>query len=138
MKRYLAVPCALVFALLLSVSALANDWTPINDEVEIDYQAHVVRVFVSAKDYAAAGLNGQKMVLRYIETLTDGQDNKKLADVFKMRKVVLTKVQVILQGNTNQVQYASLPDGTYTSYYTFDLKLLKPLFPELNLPTPGN
>lgn len=137
MQRFLPIPFFLLCTMLFASMAFADEWTAVNDEVEIDYQTSVIRVFTSAKEANILDTIAQKIVLSYIGTLTDGQDNKKLADIFKTRKVILAKIQLLIKQKTS---YQRLPekvlDGTYTGYYTFDLKLIKSILPDVNMPTP--
>lgn len=136
MKRAFFLPC-LVLGMLLWASVAHAEWTPITDEVEIDYQTHVIRIFVSGKDYTAFGGTARKIAFAYISTLTEGQDNKKMSDIFKTRKVMETKTKALL-GETIRDRYETtrLEDGTRAAYISYNLNSLKSLFPNINLPTP--
>ncbi|WP_027188358.1 hypothetical protein [Desulfovibrio cuneatus] len=136
MKRAFLLPC-LVLGMLLWGSVAHAEWTPITDEVEIDYQTHVIRIFVSGKDANKFKAMASKIALEYVATLTEGQDSKKMADIFKTRKVMQTKTEALLQDKIPSFPDTTvLNDGTKTAYLPFDLNALKSLFPNINLPTP--
>lgn len=135
MKRLLAFPFALILAFLLGTAAMAAEWTPVNDELDIDYQTHVLRVYVTGKDWGQMSAAGRKMAYEYIGTLTDGNDNIKLVDIFKTRKAMSSKTQALLKDNMREENSMRLDDGTLSIYYLFDLKLIKSLFPNVNMPT---
>ena len=136
MKKILALPCLLVLALLLSVPALASEWTPVNDELDIDYQTHTLRIYVTGKSGYDLYPMARKMTMEYIATLTDGANHIKLADVFKTRKAMASKTLTLVTKNIRSDASSNLDDGLQSIYFLFDLNLLKSLFPEINMPTP--
>lgn len=137
MKRFLFIPCVLLFTLFWAGAALA-DWTAINDEIDIDYQTHEIRIFSTGKDWGVMATSVKKELFAYIGTLTIGEDKKKLADVFKARKTMASKVQTSLQQKLKRNQETNLDDGSLTAYYYYSLKHLLAFFPDFNLPTPGD
>ena len=141
----------LVFCLMsLTFVALASaqDWTSITDEIEIDYNTSVMRIFVVVKsnnpnyDHHRETLQpGIKTTTAYIKTLTAGSDKKKLGEVMKARPALAAKIQKIVEDSLrNGAVSASYLQETaqFCRYYTFDLKKLLAVVPDLNLPKPDD
>ena len=139
MKRLTIVPLVFLFTLIIVTSAGA-DWTPVNDETDIDYQTHDVRFFVSGKNWDVIRSQAPKMAYDYVETLTIGEDRKVLADVFKTRKTMSNKVKSAIKQNLHEDtgRSVTLDTGEITVYCTFSLKHVQTFFPDLNLPAPGD
>lgn len=128
-----------VCLLLLSSMAAAEEWVALSDELEIDYASQTLRVFAMDKDRGKLSVQARKSILTFVSSLTDGTDQKKLSDIFKTRKVISAKVQKLIQDNTHDMnKFTRLEDETGTNYFSFDLKLLKSVLPEINLPSPGD
>lgn len=129
--------CSVFFVLLLSTVALA-DWTAVNDNLEIDYQTYQLQIFVTGKDKNRFKKQAQDIVFEYVKTLTFGEDAKKITDVFKARPTLEAKIlnAVIKQTQRENRTETNMDKAGWSSYYYFDLNLLKSIAPELNFPTP--
>lgn len=134
---------------LFASFAAAQEWTSITDEIEVDYNDNLVRAFVVIKGRDAnyghqsetlkPGIN---LLTAYIKTLTTGADKKVLGDEMKSRPALAAKIQKVLEddiGNPMRTERGSYlqETGQFCRYYTFDLKKLLPVVPELNMPKPA-
>ena len=141
----------LVFCLMsLTFVALASaqDWTSLTDEIEIDYNTSVMRIFVVIKSnspgynhYKETLQPGIKMTTAYIRTLTVGSDKKKLGEVMKARPALAAKIQKIVEDTLANISVEGSylqETSQYCRYYTFDLKRLLAVVPDLNLPKPDD
>lgn len=138
-KPFLVFICAL---LLICAPAFAEEWTALDDEIDIDYTTGVVRVFTMDDAYKGGNskldTQAMSMVMKYISALTAGDDAKRLSDLFATRKSLAAKVETVVANATYRQSLTRLKNKTATAYYTFDLKLLKSALPDINLPTPGD
>lgn len=141
MKKVSMLVCSVFFVLLASTIAFA-DFTDIDDEFAIDYQTQKLRIFLVGKDKSIFYSKARDKFISYVETLTIGEDSKKLADVFKARPALQAKVLGIIAKNTTapfstiSEGYTEVPGMGVSIYYYFDLNTLKPVLPDLNFPTP--
>lgn len=139
MKFRLPFLAAICVVLLASVAA-ANDWSAVTDEIDVDYSNSIVRSFSVVKrtsGYTSAAKNQcRKTLLSYLGTLTHGKENIRLEDEFKKRPALYGKVQHALEQHMRNGESADLPaTDQYSLYMLFDLKHLKPLIPDLNMPS---
>ena len=139
MKFRLPLLSAIFIVLFASVAA-ANDWSAVTDEIDVDYSSNAVRVFALVKsgsgDYNRAVEQSKKILLGYLGTLTRGKEKVRMEEEFNKRPALFGKVQYAVQRNIQQAGDAKLPaTDQYGLYMTFDLNLLKPLIPDLNMPS---
>ncbi len=132
----------MVGALLLAAPAVvfAEEWHSVTDEIEIDYETATVRVFALSKGNSGPELKdaARKPLLAYIGTLTSGEKETPLVQVFKTRPVLQAKVQEIVVQNLDSKYATFLPElQQYSCYHFFDLKRLKQAVPDLNMPRPS-
>ena len=131
MRKVIIIAVLLCFALV--APALANDWTRINDEIDINTRNKIVRAYVLHEDYNETRDLAKEVIVNYIKTLTTGRERTNLGTLFNTRPALLGKVQHAVSLNIGKESSTRVPNGA-SVYYTFDLKLLKPIIPDINLP----
>ena len=140
MKRLTIVPLAILLFLFLAVGAHAEQWSAINDELDIDYSKQIIRVFTIGKSALRSKEReptANRKTFEYICTLTMGEDRKRLGDIFKARQPLGPKTKAIISKELKVLEDTNTDEGI-VSYFTFDLNKLKPLLPDLNMPEPGD
>ena len=142
MKLRHPVLVSILMVFFFSFPAVAENYTAVTDEVDVDYGESIVRVYAVVKStgnyYDEGKKLGRKLLLSYIGTLTIGGEQKSLEQEFKKRPALWAKVQHIVEDKFFKSGESRLPASEqYGYYFTFDLKLLKPLIPELNMPQPA-
>ena len=141
MKRGLCLVNVIALVLICVSTAFANDWTAITDEVDVDFSTNTVRVYSvvgrkGSNHWDRSKAQARKTLLAYIDTLTTGKERVLLKDEFAKRKALHAKVQHLIEINLQNGQDAVLTEtDQYSRYYSFDLKLLASLLPNLNFPT---
>ena len=131
-------------------SAIAEEWVSVTDEIDVDYNRSIVRIYSVIKqlpkkssrksiESKRRGKDRARDILSsYIATLTTGSDKKNIEEELKGRPALSAKVQYVVEENLHNVGALDLPASEqYGYYFTFDLKLLKALIPELNMPQPA-
>lgn len=141
MKKILLVAFALT--MMIATTAYCSDFIRLTDEIELDYTDSIVKVFVvvPAKghtySYNADKIlpKAQNVLYEYVRTLTFGKEMRLLGDEMDNRPVFAAKVEKELTGQMQRVEDMYLPrSNEFCSYFLFDLKLLRPIIADLNMP----
>ena len=128
----------IVLMLFLGSTALAAGYIPITDEIDLDYDAKRVRVFVSAtykQDTPVLDKKAGAKMLEYINTLTINDERDRLVEVFEKRPTLKRKAIHAIEKYLKRDECTySREDDFYQCYYTLELKLVKEAIPDLNYP----
>ena len=136
---------AAIFTVLICFNALANTWTPINDELDIDYKESIIQIFIigfKKHDNTKALNDAAVRTYAYICSLPYGKGGGRLGAELKKRPALDAKVKSIISREVSArpnvkhdyPDWTKIEDGTLTAYLYFPLKKLLSVLPDLQIP----